>query len=435
MADVDKTFTQKVEEVMLNKDAKQALALIKRIRELLNGPDVDEQRRVAFERLKARLMAVAFTQLADSTIERVFEEYPAHLLGVFDADDMIDRIKARLQHEAFVGDRDTLRDAWRAAMERSQQRLGGGTVLLGAEQVPATVGNWIKVYVSSIGTQRASTVSLARFFSQNRDIQALSPEARDVLRKIIDIFEFLKLRSEDLEGAEGEWLEIDNQGFVKVIADGTVEPLFSDTVLREYIRLAEKGELDAATLIDLKIMLPDTFGKYKAPVTVPSSANPVTAQNISEGAKAFIQEQKKKYSSTVADIKLPSGANEKAIKMLEALKKPNSQNIALASQILQSVVINKHDLNQFLSQRLIAGLIQNEFPKELGDKNKALVKQSIMNPVAVQALLAIIFKNKFELSDEEALWHSYEVVQEFPLSLKDFKKIVTYDVNKGRGGR
>jgi hypothetical protein len=84
----------------------------------------------------------------------------------------------------------------------------------------------------------------------------------------------------------------------------------------------------------------------------------------------------------------------------------------------------------FLRQPGIKEFILNNYPQELGEKNKGVLQQSVFAPLGFQALLQIIFRQVYQVSDEEALWHSFRIAQEFPIVLKDFKTIVSYDVRK-----
>lgn len=433
MTDSTKTFKERVKEALLNKDEKQALRLVKEIRENLKSGDLSPDVRNSLTSIKAKLTIVGLPFMSDQTIEQTLEQNPLQMMGVFEIEDLISRFKARLQDEAFAEDRNALRDKWRASLERSQQEVGASAIKLGTQDVRPTVENWLKVYNSEVGSGKVSTVKVAKLFTQHKSLQDAPDNLIIAIRRLFDFVEFLKLRSDQLEGMEGEVLVEDQEGKLASIVGGVVEPVFSQAALRKFKDLARKGELGAGTLIDLKIQYPEMFGEFKIPVKLPKGAGQVSAEQAQSRAVEFFESMKKTHGEFKVDpSKLPQGTNNIIAELIKGLNKGEKDDVKKVKQILANLVKNNEELVKFLKDNKIKQMLAQGFPEEMGKKNKELVQQTSITPVAFQALLQIIFEKKFKLPADVAAWHSFEIVQKFPMSFKEFKTLVTFDVSKNK---
>lgn len=423
----EQTIKERVDKVIARNDAIGALRLINELKETRQATS-NEAEIAAIDRIIARLRVVSLSFTRDKTAEDLFEKFPFQIASSPDSVDVIGNIRDRLVEETFVEQRNALRDRWRAAMERSNQRFGTESLLLGDQEVPPTIGNWLRLYVSEVGTGRASSVALARFFSQNANVQSLSPDDRQILKNLINVYEFLKLRSQDLEGFEGADMVTADDGSVHVFEDGQAYPLYDEEDLRNFEERAKKGELSLDQLIFFKTNYPQRFEQYKMPSLGLKPEDVWTPEKVEQSLKNFLEEQRKKFTRAAPVKPLPDSASDLAGLLMQSLKQPTDSNIMTSKAALSEVATSRAKLRDFLENAAVERLIKTSFPKEMGQKNKELVEQSILHPVAFQALLMIVFKNSFNLSEEEALWYSHDIVQEFPDELRDFKTIVTFDV-------
>ena len=425
------TLRQQIQRVFASQDAHTAFDLAKEIEEMVLAMEPEQQSSInALERVKAQLSLVALRYYSQKTIEELFENHAAALVDLPESVDIQEAISSRLITENFVDDRNKFRDALIESLQRSNDRLGGGTVQLGSQEVQPTVGNWLKLFLSEMGEGGITNVKVARFFAQNASVGSLTAKEKLALRRLLELYQFLQLRSNDPEGYEDfQVMDTGDQG-IYLLGSGSIQPLYDDNDLRYLEEQVKEGQINRIQLYDLQRRYPDRFKKYFDALKE-SSSKTVDLASLADRTNAFIGEQKKKYDPGMSK-KFPKDAKlSLQLKKPMALEDPNV-SIAQLKQLFAKQVGNEKTFAAFMRQKEIVDLIQQEYPQELGEKNKSVLQQSVLAPLGFQALLQIVLKKIYELDEEEALWHSFQIIQRFPLQLRDFKTIVTYDINKGK---
>ena len=430
MADKEPNLRDKIADAFLHNDGDVAMDLVKEVTavmDVINDPADREY--AALDELKQQLMITALRYFSERSIEELFERSTATILSVPETVDIIGNIKGRLLQEFFIDNRNALRDKWRGAMLRCAERLGNKTIKLGEQEVPSTVENWLKLYTSEVGNGRATSVKLARFYAQNPSVQALSPADKAKLKRLISLFEFFKLRSEDLSGFEGTLVINDEFGRSVIIGDGKVQELLDDEMIARLKEQQAKGELPFTELAALAEAYPEHFkipesGYRERPVDLTG----IKPEDLAARAQQFLADQRVKFSHRVpaSGVPLPNRTAALVAMLHKAMARGQEADMVLAKEILQFVLAENDRFINFMRHQSILSLLQNELPASIGEKNKAVVRQSPTSPMALQGLLQIVF-SKFKLSPEEIAWQSFDTIQRLPMEFKDLKTVVTYD--------
>ena len=429
MADGNKTFKERVDLAIIRNDARAAWDLYLELTESLGAAgNIDSAELKSLESIRLQLAAVCLRLLSDQTVEKEFEKAPAIMINTVGAQDFIENLKGYLANHLGIEDRNNLRSVLRKAMLRSNELLGSGQIQLGTESVQPTVQNWLKLYISEVGNKQATSVQRARFFAQNSSVRKLKAIEKDALKALIDVYEYLLIPSDSLEGYEDTLYIEDEKGALKVVESGAVTDVYDKTTIKELHDEAKSGELSRDQLAELAVRFPGVFDDL-FPQNAGVDIKTLTPDNVAQQIQTFMSDQKSRFAHRVAasGVPLPNRTAALVAMLHKAMSRGQEADMVLAKEILQFVLSEQERFINFMRHSSVLTLLQTELPPAIGEKNKDVVRQSPTSPMALQALLQIVFSQRFKLSPEEAAWQSFEVVQRLPLSLKALKTVDTYD--------
>ncbi|MBI4121804.1 MAG: hypothetical protein HY461_00575 [Parcubacteria group bacterium] len=425
-------YQTQITEVFDSNDHVGAMRLVKEFWRLVDDPasGVNEQNIDDYHALEAKLKAVAMHHLSEQMLVELFEAHTVDVLDLPETVDLIEHIKLALINHLFLEDRNALRAKIREAILRCRQTLGSGGLMLGTETVEPSVQNWLKTYISDVGNEPVTALKLARFFAQNKGVQRLSPPERLLLRRLIDLFEFLKRPSEDMAVFEEDMVLEDDNGNVFELVNGKMKPFYTKEDFEDLRKQARERTIDRPFLWSLMARYPDEFkefAKYKVAEsrTAVQSIDPAT---FPQKVKQFIESQRTRFAHRVAasGVPLPNRTAALVAMLHKAVQGGKEADMVLAKEILQFTLADQERLANFMRHSSISKLIADEFPAEMGDQKEAVAKSPV-SPAALQTLLMIIFGKKFGLSKEEAIWQSFDVIQKIPHDAAELKTVVTYD--------
>ena len=422
----------RIESAILQNDSVSARKLYYHIKKLVDSGEIMEEAKVkALDKVSAQLALVSLNFQSDHSINGILENHPYSVAHTLDRNDLINKFRARLDHEGFLGDRDELRQSFAKSLARSQEEIGKAEIPLGETKVKPTVENWIKVFVTDIGTGDVTNVALARFYSKNKSFQGLSKTEKEVLKNIIDLYNFLKLDSDDPEAlATFELIEGKNNNIFQ-IADGEVFELYDEIYLRESRELARAGTLPPGELMTLRARFPKMFGEFAVPVKLPDTST-LTPEAIQRMRDELLAKMAERYPVSKFEGNIPPTLEGQINDVINLPGTKLKENIEQVQHILTAIASNTDQLGKFLSDDAINKLIIDQLP-EMSEKDaKAQVKKNPFSSIALQGLLQIVFNKEFELSNEETLWRSYLIINQVPAKLKSLKTVVSYDISKNK---
>ena len=86
-------------------------------------------------------------------------------------------------------------------------------------RLPPTVSNWLNDYFEYSG-EKDDQSKKEEYFQKSQSFRALSPEERQSLRKLLELFSFLNMSADSAEGLEEEIVVKDREGRMKVLKKG-----------------------------------------------------------------------------------------------------------------------------------------------------------------------------------------------------------------------
>lgn len=123
-----------------------------------------------------------------------------------------------------VVDRDILKEQFVTALRANSEAVSAGLINTPQGPRPPTVGNWLRLYERSAG-MHPTPEQREQFLSTNPDAVAQSPSDITALRRIVHLFDRLKLSSLTPEGLEEDIVIEDASGKLHVMSGGAVVAL------------------------------------------------------------------------------------------------------------------------------------------------------------------------------------------------------------------
>lgn len=431
-------YNMKISDIFDANDHLGAMRMVKEIRVVAQNPasGITEANLSDYHALEAQLLAVAMHHLSEQMLLDLFETKTVYVLQAPESVDLINNLKITLMNKMFIEDRNILRGKIRDALLRCEQAIGTVRLVLGKDTVDQSVQNWLKLYVSEVGNEKVTGIKLARFFSQNKDVQRLSPTDRVILRRLIDIFEFLKRPSEDMVAYEEDMVIEDESGKLFELVDGRMKPFYTRDDFEDFKIRARNHQLDRSLLWSLMAEYPDEFKEFAKFKLVDDNTSVKSLDPVSFATTfaAFIQSQRSKFAHRVvaSGVPLPNRTAALVAMLHKSMLAGKESDMILAKEILQFTFSDQERLANFMRHISVLKLVQDDFPAEIGEKNRDVVRQSPVSPMAMQALLMIIFGKKFGLSPEETAWQSFEVISKLPSAANELKTVVTYNPSQDK---
>lgn len=262
--DIFQAMQTEGEDVVAADDGRRALIFVRNMSTALAAPEnknleAGPDMLAVYQSLIDRLSLVALSNLKETEATQIFQN--KILLGLREDNiNFVKKIKARLIAIPDFAGRDMARKQLREALLGNEEQLGTNQIAVASGPVAPTLGNWLKKYNERFGMVAVNAVARNEFLTTDPDVQRLNDDDKKALRKLLELYDYLKLSSQTPEGLEDPVL-FDFGGQRKILRSGE----FEDVVLPPPV---EK-------------MLDEIFNIYEAE---PGSAEAVSGAIASESA-------------------------------------------------------------------------------------------------------------------------------------------------------
>ncbi|MFA6512248.1 MAG: hypothetical protein WCV86_03950 [Patescibacteria group bacterium] len=186
---------------------------------------------------------VSLAALNDDKVVRLFHEDLPIILrhGEYDIFNKLDLL---LIKQSTLERRDEIRGKLRQAMITSEADLTTAAIKKQESLVAGTVGGWINDYNAFVGAEKKQIDSMKRttYFVQSPTLPKISENEKILVRRMLDIYEYLKLSSGDLIGFE-EKIPIDDEGTEGWVYRGSFQPI-DKNIVNEYRALMRSIQED-----------------------------------------------------------------------------------------------------------------------------------------------------------------------------------------------
>lgn len=348
-----------------------------------------------YQNLIDRLTFVALPNLKDAEAAEVFKN--KILLGLREENiNFVNKVKARLIAIPDFAARDAARKQLCDALLANEEQLGTGKITVGAGPAAPTLASWLKKYNERFGMVVVNAVARNQFFVSDPEVKFLNEADKKVLRRLLELYDYLKLSSQTPEGLEDPVL-FDFDGQRKILRNGE----FEDIVLPP----------------DMEKMVDEIFKLYEAAQgnAVLAAAPSFDIINVAKIARSLLTETK-------GDTAVLRDALDKAIN-----NQAKDQVLGILLFLAQLRRLDDVLADDARFRELVAADLKNS---GAGDKVEGLR----LNPTApnfIARLLKVVLQEKLNLAEAEALGFSQKLSGLLALEGEKYSRIV---VDDGKGG-
>lgn len=171
-----------------------AAALVKRTDLINSNPGLYR----GYNECLFRLQFVALPFLQNSEVVNFFNNGIVVALNISEVD-LLDKLEAKIVRIIIHGDRDKFKQELREALLKNNGILFESII---GEKKLLTVSDWLKNYSNTVGFGEVDVLKREQYFTSNQFLKGLILDKRDKLRKLFNIFDYLKKSSLTPEGSD-----------------------------------------------------------------------------------------------------------------------------------------------------------------------------------------------------------------------------------------
>ncbi|MBI4653360.1 hypothetical protein HY750_03860 [Candidatus Kuenenbacteria bacterium] len=419
----------------------EASGFAKNLTLAINGfPKFKETYPYLFERYQDLILKTKWVALSRFSEKEIIDLFENHFTKIFELEylNLWDKIEMKLISIPFCEDRDEFKKKIREALLRNKENFTSKIMIYEDKKFKPTVGNWLLLYNKILGTESLSHLKRAQFFVSNPNIKTLSPEEKENLRTLINLYERLKLSSLTLEGFEEE-IPVNEPGRKGIIKRGVFYPEnekairdfrkrmkdFEDSMKFEKVLKTQKQEntktqkqknnfVGAPPLVDVQLKQEKKETTVKEKIMADYFKGQLEQKVIYNFEREIINETKK---------------DPEKIKLVfqQALDVPEREKAIAALKILAQI----NELPELVKDEKIGqGFVV--FLSELGEKITMDDLKQLSNSIKyTNLLLQYILKNKLGLSENDSAKVGVQFSNILSAFNKDFRKMVYFNADKG----
>ncbi|MDD5173104.1 MAG: hypothetical protein PHG59_03115 [Patescibacteria group bacterium] len=139
--------------------------------------------------------------------------------------------------------RDEYKGKIREAMFANQEKLTSKKIVMGNKEKDPTISNWLKFYDTELGAGNVEKLKTLEILFNNKNVIKLSTEEKQVIKRLIDLYEELKISAITVEGLEEEDYVIDENGEIEYHKRSYVEKIsqgFAKTKKQKALKLEKE---------------------------------------------------------------------------------------------------------------------------------------------------------------------------------------------------
>lgn len=135
--------------------------------------------------------------------------------------------------------RDEYKKKIREAMFANEEKLTSGKITMGNKEEEPTISNWLKFYDMELGAGKVEKLKIMEILFKNENIIKLLADERQTIKRLIDLYEELKISALSVEGLEEEDYVVDENGEIELHRRNFVEQ-----ISREFAKMEQGKTLE-----------------------------------------------------------------------------------------------------------------------------------------------------------------------------------------------
>jgi hypothetical protein len=193
-------FNQVIDDLVRSDDVGGAKKILSALIEVFDrNPEFQKEDPLLFSIYYKYLVAVKYINLFDleegeilGLIKKDFDfffKYPEY--------DLVRKLRYKIRDILDLEARDLFKSRLRSALLECGALLSEKKIVLNNNQVPASVANWLKDYYTQVGMDKVDTLKVSQYLTNSPNIKLISPEEKDDLKRLLNLFENLKVSSQE----------------------------------------------------------------------------------------------------------------------------------------------------------------------------------------------------------------------------------------------
>lgn len=351
------TFSEierEVADFVFHTDIKESYLLAKALEKILPEITPESEYYQRYFKIINQLKFVAFGTLSDKEQEDLLKNHLAVALEMADFN-LLDRIKSGISLFPILA-RDEIKKAFRQVILANDQLIGQNKLIIRINneesQVNPTIANWLKDYNRVLGTEPVDSLAQSQYFSENKNFRNLTETEKEKLKKVIQLYEYLKRSSLTIEGFEETLVFQDDDGKYKAIKDGQVVEL-PITGSKEPMIKAVSGKIPVSPSFALKATHLEPEKISPLPPTIPTKISELVKEPLVDLPKEYEKEDLAKVSvppkKEITDEELPDISS-----LINKAKKEAEEKLSVSTEPSQ-ITMMPEDV-ALKAERIIRGL-------------------------------------------------------------------------------
>lgn len=132
-------------------------------------------------------------KLEENEIVELFRQHTVFIMKSDLAETAIMRLYTKVQTIWFLDERDAFLQKIRRALKENKEKIGIMNIQVGDKQVKPYLQNWLLDLENFLGTQVCTSLELAEYFFKSPNAKLITQAERNLLRKIFDFYNILKM--------------------------------------------------------------------------------------------------------------------------------------------------------------------------------------------------------------------------------------------------
>lgn len=217
-----------------------------------------------YKEIIIKLLWIGLPVMTQSEVRKIFKDNFAKSF-LIPGYDHWGKLKVVLLGIMSLDERDVFKKQIIQALVENQEKLTSSRLMITNEEKEPTVANWIIEYNRALGTAQINDVVRTQFLVNSINVKDLTKEEKEIIQKLFDLYERLKLSSQTLEGYEMD-VPVNEMGVNGTIRQGVFEPTPPETKKDKIIQgiiddmMGRTKPAEGYSVADLKELLP----KYPA---------------------------------------------------------------------------------------------------------------------------------------------------------------------------
>ncbi|PIS04943.1 MAG: hypothetical protein COT81_03650 [Candidatus Buchananbacteria bacterium CG10_big_fil_rev_8_21_14_0_10_42_9] len=378
------------EEVLRFDEVESAKKFIRDFNKILSNQKLSKQISPGllprYEDLLAKYQFVSLSALPQETVLELLRTKLTIALDFGELFDLERKINGRMVSILVYEDRDVFKRQIRQAIQNNEELI---TIDLGPDG-KQRINDWVNDYLNKVGADPVGNLRMNEYFSNDSDFQKLSADKKQKIRRLIGLFESMKLSSLTPEGLEHSIPIIMDSGEVKVYHKGVIEDIDKEILKKYGIKPTSEeksqGSLDVnpdnETLVKEKIATKDPHANAKAAYT----GDPARQQKVMAQAEKYA----KKFDGNLEGLRR---------EFYKAVQDQNEIKTIAAFRVLADL----NDLGNFLAEdEQLHKFLASVWQKKYGDDLVAEFHNNANQPKFVKLFLRYILMERLNMSEHDA---------------------------------